>query len=454
MPEILNAATDKFTAMTTQPVKPLLVRLAIPAIAIMMVSAMYNLADTFFVGFLGTSATAAVGVCFSLMTIIQAIGFFFGHGTGNYISRALGAQRSEDAEKVASTGFFTCLGVSGLLAGAGLFFMDPLAKLLGSTETILPYARSYLRFILIGMPFMVGALMLNNLLRFQGNAFWGMIGMTSGAALNIGLDPLFIFGFHLNVTGAALATMISQTLSCLLLFFICRTKKTRTVRIAFSNFAASRRRYKEIARGGLPSLLRQGLMSLSTLILNHAAGPYGDAVIAAVSIVNRVFLIAASAILGLGQGFQPVCGFNYGARLYRRVKEAFFFCLRISTFLLVLAAALLFALAPGIIALFRPDDPVVIRTGTFALRLYCCVLPLMGWTVLNQMMLQTMGKALAASILAAAKQGLFLIPLLLILPPLFEVRGILFCSPLAEACTFLFSLPLGIGVLTRDLKTN
>jgi putative MATE family efflux protein len=436
--------------MTTAPVEKLVSSLAVPAVVIMMVSALYNMADTYFVGALGTSATAAVGVSFSLMAVIQAAGFFFGHGAGNKISRALGARDSSGAGTMAATGFFSALITGALIAMGGSIFMGPLARLLGATDTILPYALDYLRFILLGCPFMIGSLMLNNLLRFQGSAFTGMIGMISGAVLNIGLDPLFIFGLGMGISGAALATMISQTLSCLFLFILCQRGRD-TISIRLGNFKPSLRRYADIARGGTPSLLRQGLMSLSAVFLNRAAGLHGDAVIAAISIVTRVVMMINAVVLGLGQGFQPVCGFNYGARRYDRVKRAFWFCVRLTVVLLCFLALGSFIFAPSIIALFRRDDPEVIRVGTLALRFQSCVIPLGGWIVLCNMMLQTMGRAVPASLLAFSRQGLFLIPLLLILAPALGVLGIQLVSPVADLLTFLLSLFLGIRTLRKDL---
>ncbi|GHU32250.1 MATE family efflux transporter [Spirochaetia bacterium] len=448
----MENTVSKFERMTESPVELLVCQMAVPTIISMMISALYNMADTYFVGSLGTSATAAVGVTFSLMAIIQAVGFFFGHGAGNYISRALGAQNTEDAEIMAATGFFTAFIVGTVIALGGTLFLEPLARGLGATDTILPYAVDYLRFILLGAPFMVSSLMLNNLLRFQASAFFGMIGMASGAILNIGLDPLFIFVFHLGVKGASLATMLSQMLSCVLLFIIGCTGK-KNVRIFPRNFAPSLRNYKEMVRGGSPSLFRQGLLSISTIVLNQAAGNYGDAVIAAISIVNRIVMIASSALLGLGQGFQPVCGFNYGAKRYDRVKRAFFFCLKLTTGVLIILSIICFIFAPNIIALFRKDDPEVIAIGAFALRLQCFTLPLSGWIILNNMMMQTMGKAIPASILAFSRQGLFLIPLLFTIVPLYGVAGIQFCTPVADLLTFILALPLGIHVLHKDLKS-
>jgi putative MATE family efflux protein len=445
-----SSVNRKLTMMTTAPVGPLIGRLAVPTIIVMMVSAMYNMADTYFVSSLGTSATAGVGIAFPLMTVIQAVGFFFGHGSGNFISRSLGAGKTPDAEKMAATGFFTAFFIGGFIAVLGTAFQKPLAQLLGSTSTILPHAVSYLRFILLGAPFMVSSLMLNNLLRHQGSTFFGMIGMTSGAVINIALDPLFILVLGMGVKGASLATMISQCVSFTLLLFVgCR--KGGNVRISFRNFSPSINRYREMIRGGTPSLLRQSMQSFAALFLNHAAGAYGDAVIAAIAIVNRIILISESAIFGFGQSFQPVCGFNYGAKRYDRVKKAFWFCVRLSVVLLSLAAIAGLIYAPAIIALFRKDDPTVISVGSFMLRAQCLILPIFGWTLFVNMMTQTMGKAIPASILAFSRQGFFLIPQLFLLVPLLGVLGIQICIPIADVCTFILSLFIGIRVLRRDL---
>ena len=445
-----NGYDAKFEMMTTSPIGRLVCKLAVPTITIMMVSALYNMADTYFVSSLGTSATGAVGISFSLMNIIQAVGFFFGHGTGNYISRALGAKDFEDAEKMAATGFVSAFISGSVIAIIGTVFLGPIAKLLGSTDTILPYAMDYLRYIFLAAPFMVTSFMLNNLLRYQGSAVFGMIGMITGAVLNIVLDPLFIFVFHMGVAGAAIATAISQVVSCLLLFIVsCRSRGNLRIRIR--KFAPSITAYKEMMRGGFPSLLRQVMMSISTVVLNQSAGNFNDAVIASITIVSRVFLLINSAIIGFGQSFQPICGFNYGAGRYDRVKKAFRFCLYLSTGILLFSSVICFIFAPNIIALFRSDDAEVLQVGILALRLQCFSSPLLGWTLFIGFLFQTIGQAVPASILAFARQGVFLIPLLLILVPLLGVLGIQLSIPIADICTFFLSVPLGIRVFRKNL---
>jgi putative MATE family efflux protein len=449
MDNMKNDQDEKYIRMTQAPVELLVCSLAVPSIMIMLISSLYNMADTYFVGSLGTSAVAAVGVVFPLMAIIQAMGFFFGHGSGNFISRQLGAQRIEAASKMASTGFLSALILGALFCALGLLFMEPLSLLLGSTPTILPYARDYMRFILIGAPWMAGSLVLNNQLRFQGSALYGMIGMISGAVLNIFLDPLFIFGLGLGVSGAALATMISQFVGCSVLVIGCSRKGNIPIRLR--DFAPSRGLYKEVVRGGLPSLFRQGLASLAAICINHFAGGYGDAAIAAISIVNRVTMFASSALVGFGQGFQPVCGFNYGAKLYGRVKKAFWFCVKSSLAVLILIAAGVFIFAPQVIAIFRRDDPEVISIGARCLRLQCLSFPLTGWVVLCNMMMQTIGKPVEASLLAMSRQGLFLIPLLFILAPLLGLFGIQIAQPASDFAAFFLAIPITVRVL-RQMK--
>jgi putative MATE family efflux protein len=444
------AVSAKHEMMTTAPVAPLICKLAVPTITGMLVSSLYNMADTYFVSSLGTSAIAGVGVVFSLMSIIQAVGFFFGHGAGNLIARSLGAKETETAEKMAATSFYTAFALGLIIAIFGSIFIKPLALLLGSTVTILPYAVDYLRFILLGAPFMVSSFMMNNLLRYQGSALFGMMGMTTGAVLNIILDPIFIFVLKLGVQGASLATMISQCVSfSILFFFACRKKGN--IRIEFRNFSPSKKYYKEMVRGGTPSLLRQSMQSLTTLLMNHAAGMYGDAVIASISITQRVFMFLASATLGFGQAFQPVCGFNFGAKRYDRVKKAFWFCLRVSAVMLIILAVVCFIFAPKIIALFRHDDADVLKVGTFMMRAQSLSLPFLGWILLTSFLLQTIGKALPASILAFARQGLFFIPLIFTIVPIFGVLGIQLCTPIADSCSFVLALFLGIKVLRKDL---
>lgn len=443
--ELDEKQEEKYRHLTGDPVEGLVCRLAVPSMVSMLVTAFYNMADTFFVGMLrNNSATGAVGVVFSLMAVIQAVGFFFGHGSGNFISRTLGGHHPEEAGQMAATGFFCALATGGVIAVLGLLFLDPLARALGSTETILPYARDYMRFILIGAPYMTASLVLNNQLRFQGSAVYGMVGIASGAVLNIGLDPIFIFTLDMGVAGAALATILSQLVSFCLLLVGCTRGGNLHIRI--SNVRLQKRFFREILRGGLPSLARQGLSSVAAICLNHAAQPYGDAAIAAMSVVSRIMNFASSALIGFGQGFQPVCGFNYGAQLYGRVRRAFWFCVKVSTVCLVVIAVAGACFSSQLIALFR-DDPVVVEYGATALRLQWLSFPTVGFVTMSNMMLQTIGRTRPATVLAMGRQGLFFLPFILVLPGFLGMLGVQLSQPLADLLTFVIAVPIQLHVL-------
>ena len=444
---------EKVSYMLSEPVPHLVCQMAVPTIISMLVTSFYNMVDTFFVGRINTQATAAVGVVFSVMAFIQACGFFFGHGSGNYISRKLGAKEFDEANVMAATGFFTAFFMGIVAAVVGLCFLTPLARVLGSTPTILPYTKDYLRIILIGCPFMMSSLVLNNQLRFQGSASYAMVGIVTGGLLNMVLDPVLIFTCDMGVAGAALATIISQFVSFVLLFLMSR--KGGNIRIEFRNFKPTWALYKEIFRGGVPSLCRQGLASIAQICLNHSAGTFGgvysDAAIAAMSIVGRISMFANSALIGFGQGFQPVCGMNYGAKQFGRVRQAFAFCVKYAAVFLVIVSAAGIIFAEPLVTCFRREDAEVIRIGTLALRLQCIVFPLNAWIVMSNMMLQSIGKAARASFVAAARQGIFFIPLIWILPQIFGLLGVQMCQTWSDIFTFGVSVPMCVGVL-REMK--
>lgn len=445
----LTSAEEKRNYMLEEPVKRLVCTLAVPTILSMLVTSFYNMVDTFFVGKIDTQSTAAVGVVFSLMAIIQAVGFLFGHGSGNYISRKLGAGDVEEAQKMSAVGFFTSFLAGVVIMVVCLFCIEPLSYALGSTETIQPYTVAYLRMILIGAPAMTASLVLNNQMRFQGSAFYAMIGIVSGAIVNIVLDPILIFVFGMGVAGAALATTISQYLS--FIFLLLMIRRGGNIQIRFKNFKPSLHFYKEVIRGGIPSLFRQGLASVAAICLNHAAGVYGDAAIAGMSIVSRIMMFVNSALIGFGQGFQPVCGFNYGAKKYKRVLEAFFFCVKTAFFFLAGVAVIVFIFASQLVTVFRKGDIDVIKVGTAALRYSIVVLPLSSWIIMCNMMLQSIGKGLKASIVASARQGIFFLPLIAILPYFLGLTGVEICQAVSDIFALTVSIPLGISVI-REMK--
>ena len=437
---------DKFLLMTESDIEPLIMKLSVPTIISMLVTSFYNMADTFFVGKISTEATAAVGVVFSLMAVIQALGFYFGHGSGNFISRELGKRNMETVSYMASTGFFSAIFAGILLSVAGRIFVKPLAILLGSTPTILGDVISYMQIILTGAPFMMASFVLNNQLRFQGSAVYAMTGIVLGAVVNVVLDPIFIFYFNMGVEGAALATVLSQIISFILLLY--GMKKGSNIKLSIKKFKPNIYYELNIFKGGFPSLVRQGLGSLSTMILNHVAGGYGDAVIAGMSVVTRVSMFANSALIGFGQGFQPVVGFNYGAKLYDRVRKAFWFCVKVAFVFLTVMSVLGFVFSEEIIALFR-DDIKVIEIGAFTLRAYCIAFPLNSIIIMCNMLFQSTGNTLSASLMAASRQGLFLIPSIFILNYFFGLTGLQCAQCVSDYCSFVIAIPLIINYFKK-----
>ena len=432
---------DNYTYLTQAPVHRVIITMAIPTIISMLVTGLYNIADTFFVGKIDTQATAAVGVVFSLMFFVQAMGFFFGHGSGNYISRELGARRHENAIKMASTGFFSSFLVGVIVLILGEIFLTPLSLMLGSTPTILPYTEDYMQVILLGAPFLTSSLTLNNQMRLQGNANFAMYGIVTGAILNVVLDPILIFTCGLGVSGAAWATVIGQAVSFVILFLM--TRRGENIAIHFRNFSPSLQRYKEIFYGGSPSMMRQGLACIATMSLNLAAGVYGDSAIAAMSIVGRIAMLSFAVVIGLGQGFQPVCGFCYGAGLYDRLKEAYKFTVTIGTIFLIVLAIIGWMISGTLIGVFR-DDPEVIAIGVVALRWQLCVFPVNALILASNMLAQTCRKPWRANILAAARQGLFFIPLIFILPSYFGLLGVEMCQAVSDVLSFMLTVPIVI----------
>ncbi len=443
-------AQDRNERMLNEPIHTLVPRLAVPTIISMLITAIYNMADTFFVSQIGTSASGAVGIIYSAMALIQAFSFMIGMGAGNNISRRLGAGKTEEAKRYASVAWFTGLGLGILVAFIGVFFMDPLVRLLGATETIAPYAADYARFIFLAAPFMMCSFIMNNLLRNQGLAVLSMIGITTGGILNIVLDPILIFVLGLGTTGAGISTAVSQLISFCILLVISNTNK-EAISISPRNFAPSLERYGNIFYTGLPSLFRQGIGSISTVVLNNIAGAYGDAAIAAMSIVSRYTMFINSAVIGFGQGFQPVCGFNYGAKKYGRVREAFWFSVRVTTIGIIVLVVISMVFSGDIIALFRRDDPLVIEIGTFALRAQLCTLPVWGFYSMSNMLPQAIGYSGRATVISCARQGIFLIPVLLILPSIFGLTGLQLSQPCADILSFLLAAILMRGIL-KDLK--
>lgn len=443
----------QYRRMTETPVGKLVIQLGIPTTISMLVTTIYNMADTYFVGELkDNSASGAIGVVFGLMAIIQAVGFMFGHGAGSMISRALGQRDKERASTLASTAF-VCALVSGVIFSVlGLVFLEPLMRLMGSTETILPYAKDYGKYILLAAPFMMGSFVLNNILRYEGKAAFAMVGLTIGGLLNIFLDWLFLIPWGFGIAGAGIATGISQIVSFGILLGMFFGGKAQS-KLAISNVTKDFSDVIAICKTGFPSLVRQGLGSVGTMLLNHQAGVYGDAAVAAMTIVNRICFFVFAVGLGIGQGFQPVCAFNYGAKKYTRVRKGFFFTLTVGEIFMGTLAVIGFFLSGVLVGIFR-NDPEVIRIGTFALRAQLAALFFQPISVFANMLFQSIGKNGVASFLSALRNGLLFVPILALLPIWLDLLGVQLAQGIADVLSFFVALPFVVQFFRRLPKED
>lgn len=431
----------QYRKMTETPVARLVLMLGLPTTISMLITNIYNMADSYFVSQISRSAGGATSIVFGVMAILQAFGFMFGHGAGSYISRLLGERQTKKASEYASVGFFYALICGTVIMTIGLILLEPLMRLLGSTETILPHAMDYAFYIFLAAPAMTASCVLNNILRYEGKALLAMIGLTTGGILNILLDPLFIFGLDMKIAGAGLATALSQYVSFTILLSVFLLRKTES-RISLRGFLVPHlRTLLNIIVMGLPSLARQGLNSISTMVLNLQAKAFGDAAIAAMGYVGRTSSLIFSVGLGIGQGFQPVAAFNYGAKKYSRVKKGTFFTLWFGAAFIGLIAACCFLLAPQIIALFG-NDAEVVAIGSVALRIQCAILPVLPISVVATMLFQSIGKSIPALILSCIQSGLVFIPLCIVLPQFIDILGIEIAQPLAYLTAAIVSLPM------------
>ena len=452
--------------MTQTPIPRLVLRLGIPTTVSMLISAVYNVADTYFVSRLGTGASGAVGVVFSLLAVFQAVGFTLGMGSGSLVSRRLGEKDKQAADTYGASAFYASLFLGLCITVPGSIFIRPLMRLLGATETILPFAVGYGRYIVFGAPIFCASFVLNNILRAEGKSALAMIGLCTGGLLNIALDPLLIFTFGMGTAGAAVATLVSQCVSFLILLSMFVFRRSITS-VHPRGISRSLRVYWEIFCIGFPSFCRQGLASLSTVLLNRQAAAfgmregmakyadpamaeaYGDAAVAAMSIVSKVFMFVFCISLGIGQGFMPVAGYNYGARKYSRVRQAYRFTVLLSLVLMGSMAAAVYACSPQILTLFRADDPIVIALGTTAMRLQCVAMPLQTIIVPTNMVHQSLGKSAQSTFLSSCRQGLFFIPLILLLPRWIGILGVQSTQSLADVLTFLVSIPFAVHFFRR-----
>ncbi len=427
--------------MTETSIPRLTFKLAIPATISTMITMIYNMADTWFVAKLGTSATAAIGVTFSISTFMNAIGFLFGMGSGTFISRLLGAKKNDEANRVMSTAFFSTMVLGVIFTIVSLSFIEPLMLFLGASHTILPYAVDYGKYILLGFPIMCTSLVLSTILRCEGRTDLSMLGIASGGVLNIFLDPLFIFVFKMGISGAAIATLTSQLTGFIILLSFYFTGKSVT-KLHIKNVTLKASVYKNILTTGTPSLCRHAIGTIANISLNVAAGPFGDAAIAAMAIVGKVVSFAVSISGGIGQGAQTIFAYNKGAGRFDRVRATYRFALTTNTLLMVAAAAVVYILAPDIAHGFQKDDPLVVEIASEAMRLQSMFMVLIPFNMLANMLLQSVGESAKSSLLASLRQGFFYVPLLFILPIFFKRTGIMLAQPMADVLTFCVALPV------------
>ena len=428
-------ANRTYRKMTEEPVARLVIELGIPTMLSMLVTALYNTASTYYVSYLGTSAVGAMGVVFALQTIIQAIGIMIGQGCASQTSRLLGAQNYVKANALASSGLFLSLVFALLFSLIGFLFIEPFMFAMGATETILPYAVTYSEVILLAAPFMAASFTLNNLLRSEGLALVGMVGLGVGGLLNIAVCPIFIFVFDWGIAGAAWATALCQAISFAILF-VHYLRGRGTLQMHFSFISKSPALYASIFKNGMPSLTRNGLGAVAASALNLMAGQYGDAGVAAMSIVGRVMMITNAFLVGLGQGFQPVLGYNWGAKFFNRAKAALDTTIAIGTFMMIGLGAIGFFFAEDIVAFFETDDPEVLSIGVLALKLHSLAALIIPVNVIGNMSYQVLGRAAIGTLLASTRQGLFFLPLIFFLPSQIGLLGVQCAQPLAEVGAF------------------
>ncbi len=442
----MDVNETQYKKMTEEPVARLISSLAIPTIISMIVTAVYNTADTYFVSQLGTSASGAVGIVMSLMGLIQSSGFLIGMGAGSWMSRLLGEKQDEKASEVAASAFYMALAFGLVIAVAGVKFLDPLVGLLGATDTIRPYARDYAQYILYAAPLLIASFTMNKMLCSEGKARFAMAGIASGGILNIILDPIFIFVFRLGIAGAAIATALSQAVGFFILLYMYVSGRT-VAKLSPRGISKSAGVYAGIIKFGLPSFFRQGLSSVAMIALNTNAAVYGDAAVSAMAIVTKIFMLVFSVVIGFGQGYQPVAGYNYGAKKFDRVRESVLFMLKTATLFISVFAVLVWAAAPELIRLFISDDADVIRIGTEAMRFQCVSMPFLPLGVCANMTFQSIGKPALATILSAARQGYVFLPLIVILPRIFGIRGVEAGQSVADIITFFICIPFLVKFL-------
>jgi len=443
-------ATKQYDKMMYTPIPKLVVGMAIPAVVSMMITVIYNTADTYFVSNINKSASAAVGAVYSIMAIIQAVGYGLCMGAGSLVSRNLGKKENDKANMYASSAFFVSFAVGLFVTVLGLSFLKPLLKILGCSKTMMPYAIPYAKYILLAAPMSCSTFVLNNVLRSGGQTTLAMVGMGLGGIINIILDPVLIFNLGMGTGGAAVATAISQILSFFVLGFFYVTKRS-VVNISYKNVSKNLEDYKEIVSTGLPTIFRQGMGALATTLLNVQMVVYGDAAVSAITIANKVYVLVRNLVLGIGQGFQPVAGYNFGAGDKKRTWNSFKFTCALGTVMCLIFTVFIGFFAHPIMSWFSNDGEVV-KMGVQILYFCISVMPVLAFSTYVNVMYQCLGFKKEATFLASCRQGVFFVPIILILPSVIRQTGVEIAQPLSDFCTFLISIPFLISFYKKHIK--
>lgn len=440
---------EKTRKLAETPIPKLLTEMSIPAIIGMLVTAVYNIVDTIFVGRIGTEAIGAVTIAFPLFMIISAIGLTFGVGSASFISRLLGEDDKEMANRVSTTSIITTFILGIVMAVVGLYYLRPLLRIFGATDAIMPYAVNYTAIIIIGSIFTMSNMNMNNMIRAEGSAKMSMIALTTGAILNIILDPILIFAFNMGIAGASTATVIAQSVSTVMLIVFYKSDKS-VLDFKIREFSPSLSIYTEIMKIGVPTLIRQLLSSVAMTILNNMAAVYGASVVASVGIINRVFSFGFFVVAGFTQGFQPVAGFNFGARQIQRLKDSIKLTIKRTTVFGIALFIIFFFFNQQVISFFS-QDPEVIKIASSGLKIYSLVLPLLGFSITINTLFQALGHGIPATILSLSRQGIFFVPAIFIFSNSFGMQGLFMAQPVSDGLTTILTAVLFIYVY-REIK--
>jgi len=436
-----NSQDARRLMMANEPIHKVIPKMAIPTIIAFLINSIYGLADTFFVSSLGLNATAAVSVNQSLDQLIMMFGSMLALGSNAYIARLLGAGREKKASETLSTAFFTAMFFGVILLIFGVTFMTPMVRMLGATPTCEQYSIDYATYVLFAAPFMVSNFVMNQCLRSEGSSTLSMIGMGFGGILNCFLDPIFIFTFDMGVAGASLATAISKVVSFAILVFPYITRRSM-LHLSIRNYKPDWEMAKEVFSVGSSALFRSGLAVVSAILINREAGMISDAVLAGIGVTNKVMMFPFSIILGFGSGYQPVSGFNWGAKNYKRVRKSYSFALKTALIGSVIMAVFLSVFAVPVIRLFAGADAEMELIGSLCIRLQCIAMPIHAWAAMVNMLCSSLGVGWGAVLLASARQGTCFLPVLYPLSRIFGATGIASVQAVADALTIFLAVPI------------